>query len=107
MDEPARKRRRVQEPLPEPKLEKVAGTKYITAKWIKTTRIERLGPVTREHLPKQVGKSKGKRAVPWEHLEPTVLRMMQIGIKKTWEEGLPYELSLLSLESRISSQIKS
>ena len=83
------------------------GTRYLVAKTIKTTTVERLGPVTREHLPKQVGKSKGKRAAPREHLEPTVLRMMQIGIKKTWEEGLPYELSLLRLESRISSQIKS
>ena len=102
---PARKRRRVQEPLPKPNMEKVRGTRYLVAKTIKTTTLERL--VTGSPIGMQ-GKHGGKGSVTGVPIrltgKPTILRMMQIGIKRTYEEGLAYELSCLSLGPPIESQ---
>ena len=97
IDEPARKRRRVQEPLPREPMKKVRGTRYLTAKTIKTTKLEVLTRgASRTHL-KSKGKTREKRGASRDAPEPTILLMMQIGIKKTREVGLSYELSLLSL----------
>ncbi len=96
---PARKRRRVQEPLPkQPSVKKVAGTRYLVATTIKTTTTEFLtkGGASRTHLYFK-GKSQVKRGASRDAPEPTVLLMMQIGIKKTREVGLSYDLSLLTL----------
>ena len=108
---PARKRRRVQEPLPKPNMEKVRGTRYLVAKTIKTTTLERLvtgspigmqgkASVTGSPIGMQ-GKHGGKASVTGSQ---TILRMMQVGIKKTWEEGLAEDLSRLSLGLPIGSQ---
>ncbi len=75
-------------------MEKVIGTRYLVAKTIKTTRVETL--VTGAPIGMQ-GKHRGKSSVTGSHQEPTILRMMQIGIIKTHEEALPYELSLLAI----------
>ena len=91
MSEPARKRRRVQEPLPKPIIEKVGGTRYLTAKTIKTTRVERL-PGVPGNMTNLGVKSRKKRGVPGN-----ILRMMQIGINKTMAESLPYDFKHLSI----------
>ena len=79
-------------------MEKIRGTRYLVAKAIKTTTLERL--VTGAPIGMQ-GKHGGKASVTGE---PTILRMMQVGIKKTWEEGLADDLSRLSLGPPTGSQ---
>ena len=96
---PARKRRRVQEPLPkQTSVKKVRGTRYLTAKTVKTVTIEHLtkGGASQTHLYFK-GKPKAKRGASQDAPEPTILLMMQIGIKRTREVGLSYDLSLLTL----------
>ena len=90
-------------------MEKVRGTRYLVAKTIKTTTLELL--VTGSPTGMQ-GKHGGKASVTAVPIgmkasvtgKPTILRMMQVGIKKTWEEGLAEDLSHLSLGPPIGSQ---
>ena len=90
-------------------MEKVRGTRYLVAKTIKTTTLELL--VTGSPTGMQ-GKHGGKASVTAVPIgmkasvtgKPTILRMMQVGIKKTWEEGLADDLSRLSLVPPIGSQ---
>jgi hypothetical protein len=95
-DEPAKKRRRIQEPLPPPSPPSTEAKHTWTATVIKTTRTEILAG-SREPL-KTTGKS-GRRTSGSR--EPPVGRMMEVGIAAARLEALPSDFHELTIKSQV------